>query len=561
MKILFITILIYLPFFGNCANAPYTSRPQLSTPLGQIEGSFYTSDQGRQYAGFEGIPYAKAPLKKYRFKEPRTIRAWDGTLHARYKYTCLQYNHYAKATIGQEDCLYLNVYTPTLNQSAALDVVVFIHGGAFMFGSGHSYGEKIIMDRDIVFVNFNYRLGPFGFMSTEDTIVPGNMGLKDQVLALKWVKNNIQHFGGNPGSITLGGMSAGGSSVQLHYMSALSQGLFHRGISLGGAALNPWVMQENALEKAKKLATLVGCDSSNTRTLVSCLNYVPHDVIMDAVKTFFVFLYNPFSPFGVVVEPQGTANPFLAMHPYVILKNKQVLDLPWIATHVQSEGLYPGAEFYGDEKYLTEIENRWTDLAPQILDYDYTIDLSEKEALSIKIKNEYLKGKPINKETFMDLIQMISDRLFVTDCQTSAKLQASAMTSPVHYYYFTYRGAHSKSESLSLTNENFGAAHGDDTVYVLYGNIDVSSTASDRKMSKLLVDFWVDYAATGVPKMSTNTAWTPISRTLTDPLNYIEIKSPTEIIPKAQNFDKVDWWLSLPLKENANLFANIREEL
>lgn len=93
-----------------------------------------------------------------------------------------------------------------------------------MFGGSRSYGPKIIMDRNIIFVNFNYRLGPLGFLSTEDNVVPGNMGMKDQVMALRWVKNNIQFFGGNPNSITLTGMSAGGASVHLHYMSPMSTG-------------------------------------------------------------------------------------------------------------------------------------------------------------------------------------------------------------------------------------------------------------------------------------------------------------------------------------------------
>lgn len=112
-----------------------------------------------------------------------------------------------------------------------------------MFNSGGLYGPEIILDRDVVYVNLNYRLGPLGkksnirifighnttiilgFLSTEDNELPGNNGLRDQILALKWVKQNIQYFGGDPNSITISGMSAGGASVQFHYLFRESKGI------------------------------------------------------------------------------------------------------------------------------------------------------------------------------------------------------------------------------------------------------------------------------------------------------------------------------------------------
>lgn len=131
-----------------------------------------------------------------------------------------------------------------MNKTKIYDVIVYIHGGAFMFGSGAMYGHKYILDRDVIYVSLNYRLGPLGekigriyynnvlqtskisgFLSTEDTVLPGNNGLKDQLLALKWIKENIRYFGGNPESITLTGMSAGGASAHIHYISPLSQGI------------------------------------------------------------------------------------------------------------------------------------------------------------------------------------------------------------------------------------------------------------------------------------------------------------------------------------------------
>ncbi|RZC34224.1 COesterase and/or Abhydrolase 3 domain containing protein, partial [Asbolus verrucosus] len=113
--------------------------------------------------------------------------------------------------IVAEDCLHINVYVPreSPNPKEYLEVIVHIHGGAYMYASGHSYAHpRFFMDHDVIFVTFNYRLGILGFLSTEDDVVPGNNGLKDQVLALKWVQENIASFGGNPGSVTLTGASA-----------------------------------------------------------------------------------------------------------------------------------------------------------------------------------------------------------------------------------------------------------------------------------------------------------------------------------------------------------------
>jgi len=108
-----------------------------------------------------------------------------------------------------------------------MNVVVYIHGGAFQFGSGIQYGPQYLLDgdEDLVYVSINYRLGPLGFATTGDETLPGNNGLKDQVAALKWVQRNIAAFGGNPGAVTIAGMSAGGASVHYHTLSPMSSGI------------------------------------------------------------------------------------------------------------------------------------------------------------------------------------------------------------------------------------------------------------------------------------------------------------------------------------------------
>lgn len=147
------------------------------------------------------------------------------------------------------------------------------------------------MDKDVIVVTINYRLGPFGFLSTENETVPGNMGLKDQSLALRWVSENIQYFGGDPKKITLIGQSAGGASVHYHYLSPLSKGLFRNGISFSGTALVSSKLTKNAREKAKKLGAVLGCTTKSVTAMVECLWRRPAESVSGATVHFMVTNY------------------------------------------------------------------------------------------------------------------------------------------------------------------------------------------------------------------------------------------------------------------------------
>lgn len=190
---------------------------------------------------------------------------------------------------GTENCLYLNIYAPAEKPKLGLIPVLFaIHGGAFQYGSAPT-DVRFLMDRNIVIVTINYRLGPFGFLSTEDEVIPGNMGLKDQSLALRWVSDNIIYFGGNPDKVTLIGISTGGASVHYHYLTPMSRGLFQNGISFSGTAFGPGKHAENMREKTFKLANILGCPSTNdVQNIVECLRQKPARLIVEALEYFMV---------------------------------------------------------------------------------------------------------------------------------------------------------------------------------------------------------------------------------------------------------------------------------
>lgn len=140
---------------------------------------------------------------------------------------------------------------------------VWIHGGGFIQGSSTTafYGPDLIVEKEVLMVSFNYRLGIFGFLSLKDQAlgIPGNAGLKDQAMALKWIKENVSVFGGDPENITISGESAGGASVHYQMISPMTKGLFKKAISLSGSALNPWATAPSCYSKClKRLGVALG---------------------------------------------------------------------------------------------------------------------------------------------------------------------------------------------------------------------------------------------------------------------------------------------------------------
>jgi carboxylesterase type B len=148
------------------------------------------------------------------------------------------------------------------------------------------------MDQEIVLVTINYRLGALGFLSLGKES-PGNYGLKDQVVALRWIQKNIEAFGGDPGSVTLYGYSAGAWSISLHMVANMSRGLFHKAILGGGSALGQWRLPYTQLDLAKKQARFVGCPDTTPKEIIDCLKTVPAETLGNTLFQFRVsiFLY------------------------------------------------------------------------------------------------------------------------------------------------------------------------------------------------------------------------------------------------------------------------------
>lgn len=456
------------------------------------------------YQSFEGVPYAEPPVGPNRFQPPKPFETrWEGERSAEQQSShCIQWDHLiftGDRVSGSEDCLYLNIYTPKADPTRKYPVLFYIHGGAFMFGKGSFYGPKYLLDRPMILVNLNYRLGPMGFLSTEDSVVPGNMGLKDQNLALKWVKQNIEKFGGDPDRITITGYSAGGASVHLHYLSKLSAGLFQNGISHSGCALNPWVFTEDPLTKTKFVALTVGCPTGNTKAMVDCMRQKPAKEIVATMHHFQPFLYNPFTPFGPVIEPPS-ATAFISESPLALIERGETANVPWLVSQVADEGVYPAGEFAMDDGYIFQLNKNWEKIAPHVLDFNWTVPMIDHKAISREIRRFYLNQRTISRQTLPTLIKIITDRLYAVGIQKSVKLQSVNANTPTYFYYFKFNSVYGVENAfVPDVDHDLGVAHGDDVllIYEVDFRSIVPYTSEELKMQKLLIDMYFNYATNG----------------------------------------------------------------
>ena len=217
--------------------------PIVSTKLGPISGLVLKSyGLGRNIYAYRGVPYAMPPTGKLRFRKPAPVTVpWINAFEAfDNPPVCFQPNQMALISewTGQEDCLYLNVYVPLTrdDQSGLLPVMVMFPGGGFTLGDigDGVFGPHYLLDKDVIMVSVQYRVGPLGFLNLGDErTAAGNQGLWDQRLALQWVKDNIEAFRGDPDKVTIFGESAGGTSVASHLLRG-EKGLFQRAISQSG---------------------------------------------------------------------------------------------------------------------------------------------------------------------------------------------------------------------------------------------------------------------------------------------------------------------------------------
>lgn len=505
----------------------------VTTKYGQVRGFPIQTTGGHKANIFLGIPYAAPPVNELRFEKPTEPEPWEGVLNAtEFAPTCLPHDRTAKNNHSSEDCLYLNIIAPskeniTANKSA---VMIWIHGGAYCVGGAVQYGYTGITDnfvsRDILVVTIQYRLGPYGFLSDGTSEFAGNYGLWDQSAAIKFVKENIEAFGGDPEHITLFGSSAGGGSVDAHTISPHSNKNFFASISMSGSALSPWAYGEEVVKVTKDLSNALNCTDTESKAVKSCLRAKTSDQIFDAVAKI-----GP-SRYGFNIAPYA---PRIDGDFYPKELQKLVDEAPAKPTII---GLVEKeAAFFTVEGNLPSIQQFYVNSADFEL-YDekkfvkFVDEVTVPESIFLHNANSIRKlfiGHYLGNDTNLKkdyrfylhaYTQLVSDAMFNIPCLKMKELKMNNNW-PVWFYFNIHYNPDAYTRDLPVK----GATHLDEYPYLFditpYKHFDLNE--ADRSVQKLLLDAFTSFAKNGTPSI-TDVDWKAVSSE--HPLQYLRI-SPT----------------------------------
>ena len=376
--------------------------PSPEGPVVRIDSGAVRGFERHGVQAYLGIPYAAPPVGDRRWKEPAPATPWRETRACRiYGPVCPQPTAVtAENTVagidGDEDCLYLNVWTPVERSTEQLPVMVWVHGGAFLVGSGSQtmYDGRHLAGRDVVVVTFNYRMGPLGFLALpalaqeSPSGTTGNYGLLDQIEALRWVRRNIAAFGGDPENVTLFGESAGGVSVLELMVSAPADGLFHKVIAESGLFQDRGLLMkavqalDDAYDVGRELAAALGCAAGDD---------VAEALRAKSIDELFSFL--PVVPGPFMETPRFTPvvdGVVLTDQPGVLFEQGRQAAVPLLVGSNAAEGnlftadskLLPTCDTTAAD-YRARIGQLYGDLAQEVLDaYPAPADDLVKPALS-----------------------------------------------------------------------------------------------------------------------------------------------------------------------------------
>ncbi|XP_047004343.1 cholinesterase 1-like isoform X1 [Schistocerca americana] len=504
------------------------SRVTISlSPESALIGLNTTTVRGIPYYSFRGIPYAVPPVGQLRYKDPVPY-TWNGSVEA-----VADAPKCSQASGGQEDCLYLNVYSRQIPQldgsTGGAAVMVYIHGGSLTSGSGasSSFGPDFFLEvDDIVFVTMNYRLGALGFLSTEDDVIRGNYGFKDQNLALRWVRGNIAAFGGDAGRVTLFGESAGSVSTSYHLLSPLSAGLFQQAIMQSGSALSPRGMAFTARDRAFRLARSLGYqggdDSAELLDFLAAADAA--DLVSDDSRAlsdqdklrFDTFVFLP-----VVEQPYEGA--FLNETPYTILAEARANRVPLIAGDTSAECLATvlGKNIFGSNESMAAFDAGFVDSIS--LDIRVGDEQYRREAAQ-KIRSFYFGDEPIDSEDFYPLVALISDLYYIEPVDMVVRTWVNQSSEiPVYEYQFDYK------DENSVLGWYEGVSHGMELgliFYQPYGNPNLNKTSDEDITRTNMINMWTNFAKTGNPTPTPvgGVTWQPYNSDAER--NYLVIDAP-----------------------------------
>uniref|UniRef100_A0A9J8A8A7 Carboxylesterase 2b n=1 Tax=Cyprinus carpio carpio TaxID=630221 RepID=A0A9J8A8A7_CYPCA len=489
----------------NTVNA---DAPVLQTKFGALKGE-YVKAKGKDTVvhSYLGVPFAKPPVGPLRFSPPQPAEKWAGVRDAtKQPFMCLQEKQLVEDLVANmsisievsdssEDCLYLNVYTPSKPGAAdKLPVMVWIHGGGLSMAAASLFdGHVLAAYQDVVVVLIQYRLGLLGFFSTGDEHAPGNYGLLDQVAALQWVQENIHSFGGDPGSVTIFGESAGGVSVSLHILSPLSANLFHHAIAESGTAAMDAIMSPNPLLTAQYVGNASGCDISSTKNIADCVMQLTEEDILTLVKE------NPMVRFGVTMDGR-----FLPKPVEELLQSQQFNKVPLINGITNDECGFMLPNFFSPQGWTDGMDME--QILPFLTIFNPTV---QDQSVVELVLNEYLGTSPDRTKIRDGFREMLGDFLFNIPARKVANYHRDA-GAPVYMYEFQHPPSLLQKKRPSFV----GSDHGDEVIFVLgfcfaNGRIKLEEELSEEEneLCRTVMAYWGNFARTGSPNGPGLTKW------------------------------------------------------
>jgi para-nitrobenzyl esterase len=442
----------------------------VKTAQGKVQGK--TINDGKVKA-FLGLPYAAPPVGDLRWKAPEPAAKWKATRDAtHYGAHCIQGRVFADMIFQDagpsEDCLYLNVYSPsTAKASSKLPVMFWIHGGGYTGGANSEprHNGDFLPTKGVVLVTINYRLGVFGFLATADLAkeaggVTGNYGLLDMVAALQWVKANIAKFGGDPDNVTIFGESAGSFAVSTLMAAPPARGLFQKAIGESGGAFSD-VLPTNTLETSeKKNGEWV---ASLGATTIAELRAMTADAVLEAAGK------DGAPRFAPVIDGRFLTEPV----PQTYAQGMQA-HVPLLAGWNRDENAFM-ANGMTVEKWKAFAAEHFGDRA-----------------------DEFLKLYPgeTDEQAVRSAADYGSDAFIAFGTWKWIEAHRKTGNSPVYRYHFEQPAPPSKF------HPDANAFHSDDIEYV-FGTIDTRPGAvwqpEERKLSDEMMSYWTNFARTGDP--------------------------------------------------------------
>ncbi len=470
------------------AGPPGTAPPPPDHPVVRTDRGLVAGTATGDYRRFQGIPYAAPPTGRLRWTNPRPAAHWTGVRSATKPGSpCPQGPGEVPGGSTEEDCLYLNVTSPTSARNRP--VVVWVHGGGFTSGAGSSYDARRMAVRgDVVVVTVNYRLGVFGYFALPGLPGGGDFGLQDQLAALRWVRRNIAGFGGDPHNVTLAGESAGGMSTCAFLTAPAAAGLFQKGIMQSGSCLLNW--QQNTWypgmpafapyaplsevqEFGKETAADLHC--TDPHTVLSCLRRIEPEKLLGVDQPYNMPAYD---------------TPLLPRDPAEALRTGHFRKVPVISGGNRDEGAGNAAALQSNQP-LTE--QGYLDL----LTGTFGADGGRQVAAHYPVATF---GTPAQAWA-----AVISDQPWA--CPTLRGNQLLARRTTTYAYEFADRTAPNLG-APPPPNFRVGAAHAFDLPYVFdFSGYGLWLDSAQQELSDRMVGYWTNFATTGNPNGPGLPAW------------------------------------------------------